>query len=238
MDFFAGSGTTADAVMNLNVTEDKTIQYIIVQLPEIINPKQKGAKTAISFLENLNRPLNISEITKERIRRAGAKIKAELAAQDSQNAQGSLLATDTQRSTPLDIGFRVLKVDSSNMADVYYTPDTLTQSQLSLLTDNIKIDRLNNPEDLLFQVLLDWGVDLTLPIRKETILGKTVFFVDENVLVACFDTGLTEELVKELARVKPLRVVFRDTGFASDAVKINATQIFRQLSPGTEVKAI
>ena len=105
-----------------------------------------------------------------------------------------------------------------------------------MMTDNIKLGR--KPEDLLFQVLLDWGVDLTLPIRKETILGKTVFFVDENALVACFDTGLTEELVKELARAKPLRVVFRDNGFSSDAVKINATQIFRQLSPGTEVKAI
>ena len=147
-----------------------------------------------------------------------------------------MLAPDTQRNTPLDIGFRVLKVDSSNMADVYYTPDTLNQSMLDMMTDNIKLGR--TPEDLRFQVLLDWGVDLTLPIRKETILGKTVFFVDENVLVACFDTALTEELVKELARAKPLRVVFRDNGFSADAVKINATQIFRQLSPGTEVKAI
>ncbi len=145
----------------------------------------------------------------------------------------------TNHSLP-DIGFRVLKVDSSNMADVYYTPDTLNQSMLDMMTDNIKLGR--TPEDLLFQVLLDWGVDLTLPIRKETILGKTIFFVGENAppydIVACFDTGLTEELLKELARANPLRVVFRDNGFASDAVKINATQIFRQLSSGTEVKTI
>ena len=159
-----------------------------------------------------------------------------------QEAQGGALFSDPQDTSlppdpsSLDIGFRVLKIDSSNLADVYYTPDAIRQDQLDLFTHNIKPDR--TPEDLLFQVLLDWGVDLTLPIRKQTILGKTVFFVDENALVACFDTGLTEELIKELARAKPLRVVFRDNGFSSDAVKINATQIFRQLSPGTEVKAI
>ncbi|MBP6331847.1 MAG: site-specific DNA-methyltransferase [Spirochaetales bacterium] len=136
----------------------------------------------------------------------------------------------------LDIGFRVLKIDSSNLADVYYTPDAIRQDQLDLFTHNIKPDR--TPEDLLFQVLLDWGVDLSLPIRKETLRGKTVFFVDENALVACFDDDVDEELVKELAGLKPLRVVFRDSGFASDAVKINVEQIFKQMSPGTEVKAI
>ena len=215
--------------MQLNAEDGGNRKFIMVQLPEPCEEKSEPSKAGFK---------TIAEIGKERIRRAGAKIKAELAERQSQNTQGSLLDDNTQRSTPLDIGFRVLKVDSSNMADVYYTPDTLTQRQLSLLTDNIKIDRLNNPEDLLFQVLLDWGVDLTLPIRKQTILGKTVFFVDENALVACFDTGLTEDLVKVLTRAKPLRVVFRDNGFSSDAVKINATQIFRQMSPGTEVKAI
>lgn len=229
LDFFSGSATTAHAVMQLNAEDGGNRKFIMVQLPEPCEEKSEPSKAGFK---------TIAEIGKARIRRAGAKIKAELAERQSQNTQGSLLDDNTQRSTPLDIGFRVLKVDSSNMADVYYTPDTLTQSQLSLFTDNIKIDRLNNPEDLLFQVLLDWGVDLTLPIRKQTILGKTVFFVDENALVACFDTGLTEELVKELTRAKPLRVVFRDNGFSSDAVKINATQIFRQMSPGTEVKAI
>ena len=149
------------------------------------------------------------------------------------------------------------------MADVYYTPDALQQGQLKIFTDNIKPDR--TPEDLLFQVLLDWGVDLSLPIRKERIhpqisqihsdsltkkdnLRKSaqsaekksfeVFFVDENALVACFDSGVNEALVKDLARFAPLRVVFRDTGFASAAVKINVEQIFKQMSPGTEVKSI
>lgn len=136
----------------------------------------------------------------------------------------------------LDLGFRVLKVDSSNMADVYYTPDKVSQGMLEQMMGNIKTDR--TPEDLLFQVLLDWGVDLSLPIRKETIQGKTVFFVDENALVACFDTGVNEDLVKELAKFEPLRVVFRDNGFASDAVKINVEQIFKQMSPSTEVKSI
>ena len=114
------------------------------------------------------------------------------------------------------------------MAEVYYTPDSIRQDQLNIFTDNIKPDR--NPEDLLFQVLLDWGVDLSLPIKKQTIQGKQVFFVDENALVACFDDGITEELI--------LRAVFRDNGFTSDEVKINAEQIFKQMSPGTDVKSI
>ena len=133
-------------------------------------------------------------------------------------------------------GMWVLKVDTSNMADVFYTPDALQQSLLDLTTDNIKPGR--TPEDLLFQVLLDWGVELTLPIRKESIQGKTVFFVDDNALVACFDRGIDEALVRELAACAPLRVVFRDNGFVSDAVKINVEQIFRQLSPGTEVRCL
>ena len=128
------------------------------------------------------------------------------------------------------------KIDTSNMAEVYYTPDAIDESQLKILTNNIKPQR--TPEDLLFQVLLDWGVDLSLPIRKETLQGKSVFFVDENALVACFDTRVNEGLVKELAKLEPLRVVFRDNGFISDAVKINVEQIFKQMSPGTEVKSI
>jgi adenine-specific DNA-methyltransferase len=162
----------------------------------------------------------IPELSKERIRRAGKKI----------------LEGECHEDWNKDIGFRVLKIDSSNMADVYYTPDAIDQTQVDAFVDNIKPDR--KPEDLLFQVLLDWGVDLSLPIRKETIQGKTVFFVDENALVVCFDTGVNEELVKDLAGFKPLRVVFRDNGFVSDAVKINVEQIFKQMSPGTDVKSI
>jgi len=122
------------------------------------------------------------------------------------------------------------------MKDIYYRPDQVDKKDLLAAVDNIKPDR--TAEDLLFQVLVDWGVDLTLPIRRETVQGKTVFFVDKNALVACFDTGVTEELAKELAGREPLRVVFRDNGFVSDAVKINVEQVFRQLSPGTEVKSI
>ncbi|HBR96129.1 MAG TPA: site-specific DNA-methyltransferase, partial [Gammaproteobacteria bacterium] len=118
----------------------------------------------------------------------------------------------------------------------YYTPDETTQAGLLDAVDNIKPDR--SGEDLLFQVLLDWGVDLTLPIMRETIQGKQVFFVDDNALIACFESGITEALVTELATRQPLRVVFRDTGFADDATKINVEQIFRQTSPETDVKAI
>lgn len=160
----------------------------------------------------------ISSLTKERLRKAGEEVR------------------ESFPEASADVGFRVLKVDSSNMADVFYTPVATTQADLLANVDSIKQGRTS--EDLLFQVLVDWGVDLTLPIRRETVQGKTVFFVDENALVACFDTGVTEELVKELAGHEPLRVVFRDTGFVSDAVKINVQQIFKQLSPMTDVKAI
>lgn len=220
MDFFAGSGTTGHAVMELNALEGKSIRYILVQLPEEINPKAKGAKPAVSFLEKIKRPCVVSELTKERLRRGGQKC----------------LQGESNENWNRDIGFRVLKVDTSNMADVYYTPDAIDQTQIDAFVDNIKLDR--EPEDLLFQVLLDWGVDLSLPIRTETLQGKSVFFVDENALVACFDIGVNEELVKQLAGFEPLRVVFRDNGFVSDAVKINVEQIFKQMSPGTEVKSI
>lgn len=220
MDFFAGSGTTGHAVIELNALEGKNIRYILVQIPEEINPKTKGAIPAVSFLEKLNRPCVVSELTKERLRRSGQKY----------------LHRGSSDNWNRDIGFRVLKVDSSNMADVYYAPDGLQQANLSFYENNIKHDRTH--EDLLFQVMLDWGVDLTLPIRKETVRGKTVFLVDENAILACFDDAIDEELVKELTKFKPLRAVFRDSGYISDSVKINAEQIFKQMSPGTEVKSL
>jgi adenine-specific DNA-methyltransferase len=135
-----------------------------------------------------------------------------------------------------DLGFRVLKTDTSNMNEVYYKPDDVSQNQLFDQVDNIREDR--TAEDLLFQVLLDWGVDLALPISQQVIAGKTVFFVDGNALVACFDTGIDEDFVKQLAGHKPLRVVFRDAGFASDSVKINVEQVFKLLSPATEIKTL
>ncbi len=212
MDFFAGSSSTADAVMQLNAKDAGNRKFIMVQIPEACDQKSEAYKTGFK---------NISDLSKERIRRAGKKI----------------LEGVCHEGWSKDIGFRVLKIDTSNMADIYYVPDAVKQSDLLKSVENIKQGR-NDPEDLLFQVLLDWGVDLALPIRKEKIQGKNVFFVDENALVACFDTGVNEDLVKELAGRKPLRVVFRDNGFESDAVKINVDQIFKQLSPGTEVKSI
>ncbi|RLJ15794.1 site-specific DNA-methyltransferase [bacterium endosymbiont of Escarpia laminata] len=141
-----------------------------------------------------------------------------------------------QTDKPQDLGFRMLKIDTSNMNDVYYTPDAINQDDLFQQADNIRQDR--TPEDLLFQVMLDWGVDLTLPIARESIAGKTVFHVDENALAACFDEGIDETFVKELATRQPLRAVFRDSDFANDSVKINVEQIFKHLSPHTDVKTI
>ena len=213
LDFFSGSATTAHAVMQLNAEDGGKRKFIMVQLPEVCDEKSEAYKTGY---------LTIAEIGKERIRRAGKKIKADNA--------------DKEGIEPVDIGFRVLKIDSSNMKDVYYTPDLVNQGDLFNWVDNIREDR--TAEDLLFQVLLDWGVDLTLPILKETIAGKAVLFVDDNALAACFDEAINEDFVKVLAARKPLRVVFRDAGFASDSVKINIEQIFKALSPSTEIKTL
>lgn len=211
LDFFSGSATTAHAVMLQNSFDGGGRSHIQVQIPEPVPESSRAFAAGYS---------TIAEVGKERIRRAGKKI----------------LAGDCHSDWNRDVGFRVLKVDTSNMKDIYYRPDQLSQGDLLEAVDNVKPDR--TPEDLLFQVLVDWGVDLTLPIRREMLQGKTVFFVDDNALVACFDTGITEELVKELAKHEPLRVVFRDNGFVSDAVKINVEQIFRQLSPSTEVRSL
>jgi adenine-specific DNA-methyltransferase len=220
VDLFAGSSTLAHAVLELACREGKERRFISVQYPEEIGQDSKDAKEAYQFCQKAGLPPLISEISKERIRRAGKKI----------------LEGGCHPDWNRDVGFRVLKVDTSNMKDVYYRPDKLKQTDLLDMVDNVKEGR--SAEDLLFQVLVDWGVDLTLPIRRETVQGKTVFFVDGNALVACFDRGITEDLVKELAGHEPLRVVFRDNGFVSDAVKINVEQIFRQLSPTTDVKSI
>lgn len=183
----------------------------------------------------------MSEISKERIRRAGQNILSEWQAKQAKEipAHGDLLdplSPISDPPSPPDTGFRVLKIASSNMADVYYQPDELTQDTLRLHVDNLKAGR--SPEDLLFQVLLDWGVDFSLPITEEKILKRRVFFVDGNALAACFDTGLDEAFVKELAKCQPLRAVFRDSGYASDAVKIYFEQTFKALSPHTELKTL
>ena len=214
LDFFAGSATTAASVLSVNVEDGGNRRFIMVQFPETCDERTEAYKAGYK---------TISEIGKERIRRAGKKI----------------LAGDCHEGWNKDIGFRVLKIDSSNMADTHYTPEETDQAKLFDTVENIKPNRID-PENLLFQVLIDWGVDLTLPTRRETIRQQTVFFVNEEPydLIACFDHGVTEELVKELAQYQPLRIVFRDNGFSSDAVKINTEQIFRQLSPSTDVKSI
>ncbi|MEY3881718.1 MAG: hypothetical protein RIQ94_2514 [Pseudomonadota bacterium] len=246
LDFFSGSAACAHAVMQLNAEDGGNRKFIMVQLPEVCDPKSEAYKAGYK---------TIAEIGKERIRRAGNKIKASVGAALAANigadkniatkiepaVAAEAAPTPTKiapRVTPtaIDIGFRVLKIDSSNMKDVYYTPDNLQQGDLIDQIDNIREDR--TAEDLLFQVLLDWGVDLTLPITQETITGKTVLFVDDNTLAACFDADINEAFVKELAARHPMRVVFRDAGFASDSVKINIEQIFKLISPPTEIKTL
>ncbi len=198
--------------MKKNADDGGNRRFIMVQLPESCSEDSEAFKAGYK---------TIADISKERIRRAAIKISKEAAA-----------------SKGPDLGFRVLKIDTSNMDDVYYAPDALDKAKLDLFVDNIKPDR--TAEDLLFQVMLDWGVDLALPIEKKTIQGKDVFFVDGNALAACFDAhgGIDETFVKELAKQQPLRVVFRDAGFKDDATKINIEQIFKLLSPATEVKSI
>lgn len=211
LDFFAGSGSTAHAVLAKNAADGGNRKVMMIQMPEPVSDRSEASKHGF---------IDIAEISKERVRRAGKRI----------------LEGDYHPDWNRDVGFRLLKVDTSNMKDIYYRPDELSQADLLEVIDNVKPDR--TAEDLLFQVLVDWGVDLSLPIRRETLQDKTVFYVDDNALMACFDTGITEELVKELAKHEPLRVVFRDNGFVSDAVKINVEQIFRQLSPSTEVRSL
>ena len=197
--------------MQLNAEDNGNRRYILVQIPEACEEKSEAFKMGFK---------NIADICSERIRKAG-----------NQMEQDSLFKD-------CDYGFRYMVIDSSNMSEVYYNPDAVSQDLLSDQTDNLKADR--TPDDLLFQVLLDWGVDLSLPIQKETIHGNDVYFVDQNALAACFDSkgGVDEEFVKELAKKQPLRVVFRDAGFKSDSVKINVEQIFKLVSPSTEVKCI
>lgn len=211
LDFFAGSCSTAHAVMALNSEDRGHRRFIMVQLDELCNPESAGFKAGYK---------TISAIGRERIRLTCDNIRSK----------------SQSDAEDLDLGFRLLKIDTSNMKDVYYAPDAVKQDQLELHTDNIKEDR--TPEDLLFQVLVDWGVDLALPIEQQQIAGKSVFFVDGNALAACFDPDISEDLVKALAKKKPLRAVFRDSSYASDSTKINVEQIFKLLSPATEVKSL
>ena len=211
LDFFSGSATTAHAVMQLNAKDGGHRKFIMVQLPELTDEKSEAYKAGYK---------NICEIGKERIRRAGKKIKEE----------------SPMTTADLDIGFRVLKLDSSNMKDVYYNPAELTMDTLFGTTDNIKEDR--TPEDLLFQVMLDLGVLLSSKIEESTIAGKKVFNVADGFLIACFDANVTDEVITEIAKKKPYYFVMRDSSMASDSVATNFEQIFATYSPDTVRKVL
>lgn len=211
LDFFSGSATTAHAVMQLNAEDGGQRKFIMVQLPEETDEKSEAYKAGYK---------TICEIGKERIRRAGKKIK-----------EDSPLTTQN-----LDIGFRVLKCDSSNMKEVYYNPAEYEPSLFSRLEDNIKEDR--TPEDLLFQVMLDLGVLLSSKIEETTIAGKKVFNVEDNYLIACFDDNVTEEVITEIAKQKPYYFVMRDSSMANDSVATNFEQIFATYSPDTVRKVL
>jgi len=211
LDFFSGSATTAHAVMQLNADDGGHRKFIMVQLPEKTDAKSEAFKAGYE---------NICEIGKERIRRAGAKLKEE----------------NPMTTQDLDIGFRVLKCDLSNMKEVYYNPAELEISLLTDLTDNIKEDR--TAEDLLFQVMLDLGIMLSAKVEQTTLDGKTVFNVNGNHLVACFDKEITDETIKAIAKQEPYYFVMRDNGFANDSVATNFEQIFATYSPDTVRKVL
>jgi adenine-specific DNA-methyltransferase len=208
LDFFSGSATTAHAVMKLNSEDGGNRKYIMIQLPEKTDENSEAYKAGFK---------NICEIGKERIRRAAKKIKEETGAD-------------------IDYGFRVFRLDSSNMKDVYYTPDKLKQGDMFDLASNIKEDRTG--EDLLIQVMLELGLELSLPMETKQLEGKTVHYVAGNSLIACFDDNVPESVIKQIAAEHPLRVVFRDSSFEDDSARINVEELFKMLSPGTEIQVL
>lgn len=212
LDFFSGSATTAHAVMQLNAEDGGHRKFIMVQLPEKCDEKSEAYKAGYK---------NICEIGKERIRRAGEKILKEQLANNN--------STLNSPNSKLDIGFRVLKLDSTNMKDVYYAPCDYDQDFLHQLESNIKDDRTDL--DLLFGCLIDWGLPLSMPYKSEQIDGCTVHTYNDGDLIACFDANVPESVVKEIAQRKPLRAVFRDSGFASSPEKINMFEIFKLYMP-------
>ena len=228
LDFFSGSATTAHAVMQLNAEDGGRRKFIMVQLPEPCDEASEAYKAGYK---------NICEIGKERIRRAGEKLLQDVTSGRG-NSKGEgwgcgMPVTPEERAFAikniLDIGFRVLKLDDTNMKDVYYAPDDYDQVMLAGLESNIKDDRTDL--DLLFGCLIDWGLPLSLPYKSEQIDGCTVHTYNDGDLIACFDANIPESVVKEIAKRKPLRAVFRDSGFASSPEKINVFEIFKLYMP-------
>lgn len=211
LDFFSGSASTAHAVMKMNSEDNKHRKFIMVQLPEQTDPQSDAYKSGFS---------NICEIGKERIRRSGKTIKDE----------------NPLMTTNLDIGFRVLKLDASNMNDVYYSAGEYTQDLLTMAESNIKKDRTDL--DLLFGCLLEWGLPLSMPYKSEKIEEVTVHTYNDGDLIACFDESISETVIKEIAKRNPLRAVFRDSCFKDSPSKINVGEIFKMLSPDTRIKVL
>lgn len=228
MDFFSGSGTTAHASFAYNIKENKKVKFLLVQMPENLernlqtaaNDAKKSMRFAINMLDSIAKPHFLTEIAKERIRRAGKKIREENA--------------DKEGINKLDTGFRVLKLDSSNMEDIYYTPQEFDDQ--SLFHENVKPDR--SSEDLLFQVMLDLGMELSAKMETRQMAGKNVHFVDGNYLIACFDKDVNESAITEIARMKPVYFVMRDASAANDNVIDNFEQIFRHYSPDTNCRIL
>ena len=228
MDFFSGSGTTAHASFAYNIKENKKVKFLLVQMPENLernlqtaaNDAKKSMRFAINMLDSIAKPHFLTEIAKERIRRAGKKIREENA--------------DKEGINKLDTGFRVLKLDSSNMEDVYYTPQEFDEQ--SLFSENVKPDR--SSEDLLFSVMLDLGMELSAKMETRQMAGKNVHFVDGNYLIACFDKDVNESAITEIARMKPVYFVMRDASAANDNVIDNFEQIFRHYSPDTNCRIL
>lgn len=225
MDFFSGSATTAQAVMEYSIENGISLNYILVQLPEDLDnsyqmansSSKKALKNAIDLLDKMGKPHLLTEVSKERIRRViGEK--------------------DTETLAKIDSGFRVLKIDDSNMNDVYYAAGDYTQGLLTMLESNVKTDR--SDLDLLFGCLLEWGLPLSMPYRSEDIDGCKVHTYNEGDLIACFDENVPDSVVKEIAKRQPLRAVFRDSSFSGSPAKINVGEIFKMLAPDTRVKVI
>jgi adenine-specific DNA-methyltransferase len=240
LDFFAGSSTTAHAVLRANSKRDAKVGYILIQYPENLEESLRTAtkdgvrtlENAISFLKKESKPLLLTEIGKERIRRAGKKIVDELKEKNPHLHLGEAQVEVSE----LDIGFRVYKTDSSNMKDVFYHPSEIKQDQMGMFISNIKEDR--TAEDLLNQVILDHGLELTLPIETKQILANTVFIVQTNAIVACFDKDIDFNILDTISDIKPLKVVFKDASFKDDKDRINLEERFKRFSPETKVTVI
>ena len=211
MDFFSGSATTAQAIMQLNAEDHGTRRFIMVQYPELLPENSEAKKAGME---------TICEIGKERIRRTGSNILDEVGL----------------NNLDLDVGFRVFKLDDTNMKDVYYSADEITQQNVLGMLSNIKEDRTSL--DLLFGCLLEWGLPLSLPYTSEQIEGCTVHTYNDGDLIACFDENIPDTVIKTIAKRQPLRAVFRDSSFADSPAKINVGEIFKLLAPDTRVKVI